>query len=71
MVNAATGVVTISCPASPVVGQTYNVKKIDSSAFAVTLSGNGKNIDGAASVTLSSQYDNTTVQYDGNQWWQI
>ncbi|HDR9078199.1 TPA: hypothetical protein QDA98_000749 [Burkholderia vietnamiensis] len=59
---------TVLLEASPVTGQIHVVKKIDSSANAITVSGNGKNIDGAPSVSLTAQYQSTRVQYNGTTW---
>lgn len=69
--NATTAAVTGTLPASPISGQIYNFKKIDSSANACTLSGNGKNIDGAATFSTTTQYANDQIEYDGTQWWVI
>lgn len=63
-VDATSGVITITLPLAPVHGQVYNTKKIDSTSNAVTLSGNGKLIDGQASMTISNRYNNIMVQYD-------
>lgn len=62
---------TVTLPAAPVTGQMYNIKKIDSSSNAVTISGNGKNIDGAASVALAAQWQSWTLQYDGTAWYAL
>lgn len=62
--DATGGAFTISCPTIPVAGQVFNVKKIDLTVNAVTLSGNGKLIDGQTTWILLGQYDNITIQYD-------
>jgi hypothetical protein len=48
-------------PTSPVNGQIAVVKKSDSSANAVTITGT---VDGTTNPTLSSQYDFKSVQWD-------
>lgn len=51
-------------------GQTFHIKKIDPSGNAVTIDPSGaETIDGAASTTLASQYDNLTIASDGSEWW--
>jgi hypothetical protein len=62
---------TVTLPATPVTGQMYNIKKIDSTANVVTISGNGQNIDGAASVPLAAQWQSWTLQYDGTAWYAL
>lgn len=49
-------------------GKEYVVKKIDGSANAVTIAGASGNIDGAASKTLTAQYDSLWVRWDGSNW---
>lgn len=61
---------TINLIAAPVTGTTFRIK--DNSGLAgtnnITVSGNGNNIDGAASYTISSNYDSIDVVYNGTQW---
>ncbi|HDR8950741.1 TPA: hypothetical protein QDA82_001017 [Burkholderia vietnamiensis] len=66
--DGTTAAFTVTLEASPITGQVHIVKKVDSSANAITVSGNGKNIDGAASVSLTAQYQSTRVQYNGTAW---
>ena len=45
------------------------IKKVDSSANAVTVDGNGsETIDGATTYALSAQYDSVTIYSDGSEW---
>ena len=67
-VSAASGAVTITLPASPVIGRTYIIYKSESSANAVTVSGNGNNINGAANYTLNNAYDKIHIVYSGAEW---
>jgi hypothetical protein len=53
--------VTATLPANPTDGQTHSVKSRGS--FTLTLAGNGKNIDGAATYAQSGAYACTTVRY--------
>lgn len=60
----------VNCP----YGEEYAFKKVDASANAVTITPtNGKTIDGAASVVLSSQYDSTRIVWDAvsDAWFKI
>ena len=59
---------TITLPASPTTGQIFNVKKIDSTANVITISGNGNNIDGTATKTISTQYTSLVFQFNGSTW---
>jgi hypothetical protein len=51
------------------VGRMFVIKKMDSSANAVTVAAaSGQTIDGQPSITLSSQYNFVVVQTDGSNW---
>lgn len=71
LVDATSGSVTITLPATPVIGKKYNVKKIDSSSNTAVVDGNGKMIDGNASVSGSLPYQGWVMQYDGTAWFII
>ena len=62
--DATSASFTVTLPLTPVHGQIFNVKKIDSTAFTVTVSGNGKLIDGESSMVIGRRYNNIMVQYD-------
>lgn len=64
LANASGGAFTLTLPVSPYSGQILIVKKTDASANAVTISGNGKTIDGSSSVSIATQYQSLTLQYD-------
>ena len=71
MVNKTVGAATqVNLPASPATGRVLIVKdgKGDAGSNNITVSGNGKNIDGAASVTISSNYGVSRVVYNGTQY---
>lgn len=67
-VNATSAPVTVTLPATPNIGEVHIIIKQDSSANAVTINGNGYNINGSASVTLASQYDRKTIVFTGAAW---
>ncbi len=72
LANAASGAITETLPASPTDREILNVKKTDSSANTVTVSGGSKNIDGfGTSVTLTVPYSNMQLVYDATsgQWY--
>lgn len=70
LVDATGGAVTITLPtAAGKPGRTYTVKKIDASANAVTVDGDGsETIDGAANVSLAAQWDSVRLFSDGTNW---
>lgn len=70
LVSAASGSVTVTLP-SPKNGLTVNVKKVDSSGYTVVVSPPSGTIDGAASKTISSQWDSLTITSDGTNWFLI
>ncbi len=50
-------------------GKIYTIKKIDVSANAITVDGDGsETIDGATTKSLASQYDYIQIQSDGANW---
>lgn len=61
---------TITLPAAASnTGKVFYIKKIDSSANAVTIDGNAsETIDGAATVTITLQYESLTIVCDGSNW---
>jgi hypothetical protein len=53
-------------------GLIVHVKKIDSSANAVTVDGNGsETIDGATTQVITSQWDSASIQSNGTAWYII
>lgn len=69
LADATTAAFTITLPASSE-GLMYWIKKIDSSANAVTIDGDGsETIDGDTTKILSSQYDAVQLLADGTEWW--
>ena len=71
--NASAGAFSITLPtAVGATGKTYVVKKIDSSANAVTIATTlSQTIDGTTTKALSFQYDGVQVQTDGANWFII
>jgi 6-phosphogluconolactonase len=57
---------SVTLQAVPLHGDIKNIKKIDGSVNAVTIDGNGNNIDGAATQIIYGQYISYTIQYDSS-----
>ncbi|MDI9934696.1 hypothetical protein QM806_04405 [Rhodococcus sp. IEGM 1351] len=70
LVNAASGPITITLPnASVGTGQSYVIKKIDSSGNAVTVATtSSQTIDGATTQSLASQWTTIRVRSNGSSW---
>ena len=64
------GATTIKLPATPSDGQSVIVKKTDASANAVTVDGNGSNIDGAGTQALANRWSSQiyTFSVAGASW---
>jgi hypothetical protein len=61
---------TITLPASPTLGDSFTFKDASGTAATnnVIISGNGNNIDGAATVTLSQNYSALVLTFTGTTW---
>lgn len=61
---------TITLPASPTVGDTYEIKDATGNAATnnLTINGNGANIDGAANFLMSQPYASATFTFLNGQW---
>lgn len=67
--TAASFIVSLQAAATAGDGFTVIIKKIDSTAFTVTVDGNAaETIDGATTKVLSSQYDTIEIVCDGSNW---
>lgn len=73
LVDATAGAVTVTLDAATAFGKKeIFIKKIDSSANAATITAAGTDtIDGAASISLATQYASADLVSDGtSKWWQ-
>lgn len=70
LADASGGAFAVTLPAaSAMLGMApLTIKKVDSSANAVTVTGT---VDGAVNPTLATQYKAMTVVSDGTNWWKI
>lgn len=53
------------------IGKIFTIKKIDASAFTVTIVPGSGTLDGAANAVLTTQYQSVTIQTDGTNWFII
>lgn len=69
-VDASSAAITIALPtAASVNGREYVIRKLDSSANAVTIDGySSETINGAATKTLSTQYTTARIMSNGTNW---
>jgi hypothetical protein len=69
-VDAAGGAITITLPtAVGIAGQTFIVRRVNSGANAVTVDGDGsETINGAATYSLTAQYQSVSIMSDGAGW---
>lgn len=57
----------VDCPRA-----TYQIKKIDATANIVLILPDGsETIDGAASISIGTQYEIHTIRSDGSTWWEV
>lgn len=77
LIDASLGNITITLPnvsdvSSSFVGVVYNIKRIDNTANTVTIQAQGSDlIDGAASISLSSQWTSRSIQACSSNRWMI
>lgn len=62
VLDTTLGDITVNLPASPSPNQICNLKKI-ATAHTLTVNGNGKQIDGSSSTTITTLNQSVTVQY--------
>jgi hypothetical protein len=69
-VTGNTAAVTITLPLSPTHGQLVNVIDADGQAltYNITIDGNGKLINGAATFVMNANYESVTTVYNGVKW---
>lgn len=61
---------TVNLPATPTAGDAYRVKDSTGTASTnnITVQGNGNNIEGSSSNTISTNFGRIFVVYNGTQW---
>ena len=72
LVDATAGPWTITLPAAASsTGHQFNIKKIDNIANVVVDGNGAETIDGAATVTLATQWSSVNIQSNGTAWFKI
>lgn len=61
------GSFSVKLPSSPVLAERHEIKKI-AAANTLTIDGNGRNIDGAATLAVTANNEAHAFVYDGTQW---
>lgn len=67
-VDSSGGALTITNQASPFVGHEVEIFKNSSDGNIITISGNGKTMNGSSTLTLTNQYDGFHLRYNGIEW---
>jgi hypothetical protein len=67
-VDCTAGGITVTLPATPVDGESYEVKDANGEAggAAITVNGNGNNIDGSGSQSISTNFGFIRVRFSSN-----
>ena len=65
--DASGGSFSVKLEAAPATGQIHVLSKA-TAGNTLTLDGNGKTVNGAATQALTVQYSSLTVQYNGTEW---
>lgn len=70
LVDTSTSAMTIVLPLIPIRGDIYQVKDKSGNAGTnnITVSGNGNNIDGAATYPINTNYGKATFVFNGTTW---
>lgn len=68
--NSSGGILTITLPATPATGSSYIIKDSTGSASThnITVSGNGNNVDSAATYVINVNYASVNVVFNGTIW---
>ena len=68
--DSTAGVITVTLPATPSTGITYQIKDTTGQAATnnVTINGNGTNIDNASTFVMSVAYGSITLVFTGTVW---
>jgi hypothetical protein len=68
--DSTAGIITVTLPAAPATGVTYQIKDVTGQAATnnVTISGNGANIDNASTFVITVAYASITLVFTGTVW---
>lgn len=68
--DATSAALTLTLSSSPIDGEKHIISKKDSTVNVVMIDGNGKDINGAATLDLTAQYQTKTlIFFGGNDEW--
>lgn len=69
-VDSTSNTVTLTLPASPATGEWHIIADISGSAptFNIIINGNGKNIVGSSTFTITNAFNSIQVAYNGTNW---
>lgn len=68
LLDASGGVFTVTLPLNPYTGFEVRLVEIANSGNAVTVDGNGKDINGAATLTMNTPRMSRTLRYNGTEY---
>lgn len=67
--DSTSGPITATLPnAATSKGRIYNIIKADNTGNSITIDGDGSNINGTGTKTLTTQYEKITIQSNGTNW---
>lgn len=68
--GAVSSLFTVNLPAAPATGDTYTIKDSNGSAGNnnILINGNGKNIDGSATLLVMTNFTQVNLVYNGTSW---
>jgi hypothetical protein len=66
--SAASSNVTYDLEADPKTAREVSISREDATGNTFTIDGNGNNINGASTTTLTSQYEVKTFYFTGTEW---
>lgn len=66
--DATAGAFTLTLPADPYEGMCFYLSENAGLTTAITVDGNGKNINGSSTITMNAAYRQRVVRYNGTQW---
>jgi hypothetical protein len=66
LINSPTAAVTITLPATPITGEAFKFKDVSGQAltYNITISGNGRNIDGFSTALINTDYGAMELVYN-------
>lgn len=66
--DATSAAVEVDLPADPIDGRLIAIRNVGDGSFAVTVDGNGNNVEGGSTDSLAGAGDGFIYQFTGTQW---